>query len=197
MDEVAAALCQKDIALLGEASHGDGETIQFKVELVRRLITKCHYNAFFIESGVYDFIALNRRLLAGEPVGTESLASAIGRIWSSSSEFTPLLSFLLDEAREGRLVLGGIDDQISSTAKYAQSKLPIELAKYLSPPRGPDCLAELGRYVRYEYSQDTPYSQSDQARVLACLREIRTVIGNTGPVNTLSQKEHMAMVTRG
>ena len=66
-DLVVHELCGKRIALLGESpSHGYGRTLQFKVELVRRLIDECHYNAFFIESGIYDFLNFRKKLKSGQ-----------------------------------------------------------------------------------------------------------------------------------
>jgi len=57
------ALCGKRIALVGEPPiHGFGNTLEFKVQLVRRLVEECHYNAFFIESGMYDYIHIERQL---------------------------------------------------------------------------------------------------------------------------------------
>jgi hypothetical protein len=56
IDQVVHELCGKTVALLGESpTHGFGKTLQFKVEVARRLIDHCHYRAFFIESGSYDF----------------------------------------------------------------------------------------------------------------------------------------------
>src|SRR5712691_11871046 len=62
-DLVVHDLCGKRVAFLGEAPmHGFGKTLEFKVEVVRRLVDECHYNAFFIESGAYDFLNIQRVL---------------------------------------------------------------------------------------------------------------------------------------
>src|SRR3954467_11981179 len=56
-DEVIRDLCGKSVAMLGESPlHGLGKTLEFKAQLVRRLVDECHFNAFFIESGIYDFL---------------------------------------------------------------------------------------------------------------------------------------------
>lgn len=63
---VVHALCGKRLALLGEPPvHGFGETLEFKDELVCRLVDGCHYNAVFFESGTYDFIHIERILKSG------------------------------------------------------------------------------------------------------------------------------------
>jgi len=76
-DLVVHALCGKSVALLGESPvHGFGKTLEFKVELVRRLIDECHYNAFFIESGTYDFLKIQIRLKSGQEVMEQMIAAA-------------------------------------------------------------------------------------------------------------------------
>ncbi len=45
-DRVVRDLCGKNVAMLGESPlHGFGKTLEFKVELVRRLVDECHFNA--------------------------------------------------------------------------------------------------------------------------------------------------------
>ena len=59
MRPVVRAMCGKRVALLGESPvHGFGETLTFKVALVRQLVDECHFNAIFIESGFYDYLNL-------------------------------------------------------------------------------------------------------------------------------------------
>src|SRR5262245_26505880 len=56
IDRIVRDLCGKRVAFLGESpTHGFGEVLAFKTELARRLVDECHFNAFFIESGAYDF----------------------------------------------------------------------------------------------------------------------------------------------
>lgn len=52
-------MCGESVALIGESPvHGFGKTLEFKVEVVRRLIDDCHYNAVLFESGIYDFLII-------------------------------------------------------------------------------------------------------------------------------------------
>src|SRR5690349_21215418 len=68
-ETVVHALCGKRVALLGESPvHGFGETLEFKAELVRRLVEQCHYNALFVESGTYDYIDIEAKLKSGQEV---------------------------------------------------------------------------------------------------------------------------------
>src|ERR1700722_1542346 len=90
-DQVVRDLCGKSVAMLGESPlHGFGKTLEFKVELVRRLVDECHFNGFFIESGTYDFLNIQRRLKSGQEVTESMLAAAIGGLWATR-EVQPLI----------------------------------------------------------------------------------------------------------
>src|SRR5690242_13705060 len=68
-DLIVHDVCGKSIAMLGESpTHGFGRTLEFKVALIRRLVDECHYNAFFIESGIYDFLNIEKKLKSGQDV---------------------------------------------------------------------------------------------------------------------------------
>src|ERR1019366_5320749 len=106
-DQVIHDLCGKRVAFLGEAPmHGFAKTLQFKVEVARRLVDECHYDAFFIESGAYDFLNIQKELKSGQTVTVPMIAAAIGGLWANR-EVEPLIPFLLDKAQHGVLVLGG------------------------------------------------------------------------------------------
>jgi erythromycin esterase-like protein len=182
VDALVSDLCSKEITLLGEASHGDGKTIQLKVALVKHLVNKCGYNAFFIESGIYDFSEFNRKLKTGEPVTPAMIKAAIGKLWTSAEEIEPLISFLFEKAKSGSIVLGGIDDQISSTADYALNQMPMELTNTLPHADDDLCLKSLQRHFRWQYASDSPYSKSVQSKLLTCLASIKQVV-NTHDTN--------------
>src|SRR5580704_16556515 len=93
-DQVVRDLCGKSVAMLGESPlHGFGKTLEFKVELVRRLVDECHYNAFFIESGIYDFLNIQKRLHSGQEVTEPMISAAIGGLWATH-ELQPMILFL-------------------------------------------------------------------------------------------------------
>ena len=97
-------LCAKSVAMLGESPlHGFGKTLEFKVELVRRLVGECHFNAFFIESGIYDFLNIQRRLKSGQEVTEPMVARGIGGLWATR-EVQPLIPLLLEKAKSGNVV---------------------------------------------------------------------------------------------
>jgi erythromycin esterase-like protein len=170
-DPVLHALCGKSVALLGESPvHGFGKTLEFKVELVRRLIDECHYNAFFIESGTYDFLNIQIRLKSGQEVTEQMIAAAIGGLWATR-EVQPLIPFLLDRAKAGRVILGGLDDQLGR-GTYAQREMASDLVEYLQGDEKARCLAILQRHTLWQYTDDSPYGPQDKALILGCLDRI-------------------------
>ncbi len=170
-DQVVHDLCGKRVALLGEPPmHGFGRTLEFKVEVARRLVEECHYNAFFIESGAYDFLNIQKALKSGQAVTVPMIAVAIGGLWATR-EVEPLIPFLLEKARGGVLVLGGLDDQLGR-GTYAQRQMPADLVEYLQGDDKVQCLAILQKHTLWQYSSDAPYSPKDKALILGCLDRI-------------------------
>jgi erythromycin esterase-like protein len=170
-DPVVRDLCGKSVAMLGESPlHGFGKTLEFKVELVRRLVDECHFNAFFIESGIYDFLNIQRRLKSGQEVTDPMVAAAIGGLWATR-EVQPLIPFLLERAKAGSVVLGGLDDQLGR-GTWAQRDMPADLAGHLKGEERSRCLAILQRHLLWQYGSDSPYSAADKALILGCLDRV-------------------------
>ena len=165
------ALCGKPVALLGEPPfHGFGNTLAFKARLVRRLVEECHYKAFFIESGFYDFIRIDREIRAGHDVPDSMISAAIGGIWANK-EVQALVPFLMEKARAGALALGGLDDQIGA-GTYASHGMASDLAQYLPGEERSRCLAIFERQTLWQYTADAPYGPSDKEKILGCLDEV-------------------------
>ena len=170
---VVRELCGKNMALLGESPlHGFGKTLEFKVRLVRQLIDECHYNALFIESGIYDFLNIQKRLKSGQDVTESMIAAAIGGIWATR-EIQPLIPFLREKAKTGTLTIGGLDDQLGR-GTYAQREMPSDLVEYLPGEEKARCLEILQKHSQWRYSADAPYSLKDKALILGCLDGIET-----------------------
>lgn len=171
-DVVVHELCGKQVALLGEAPmHGFGKTLEFKVEVARRLVDECHYTAFLIESGAYDFLNIQRALKSGQTITQPMIAAAIGGLWANR-EVEPLLPFLLEKARSGALVLGGLDDQLGR-GTYAQRQMPADLVEYLRSEDKAQCLAILQKHTQWQYSNEEPYGPKDKALILGCIGRIQ------------------------
>jgi len=177
MDRVVRDLCDKRVALLTEPStHGFGNTLAFKAALVRRLVDECHYDAFMIESGVYDFLNIARRLDAQELVPDSMLTAAIGGVWANR-EVSALVPFLLDRARRvrrGRLTLAGLDDQFGA-GTWAQREMAEELVRDVSAPDRERCLAVLRTHLLWQYTDSAPFGGAEKARIVGCLDAVSHV----------------------
>ncbi len=171
VDRVVRDLCDKRVALLGEPPmHGFGRTLQFKVDVARRLVDECGYNAFFIESGAYDFLHIQKELKSRREVGEPMIAAAIGGLWANR-DVEPLIPFLLSKVRSGALLLGGLDDQLGR-GSYAQREMAGDLVRYLQGEDKVKCLAILERHTLWQYGSDAPYGPKDKALILGCLATI-------------------------
>jgi erythromycin esterase-like protein len=171
-DRVVRDLCGKNVAMLGESPvHGFGRTLEFKVGLVRRLVDECHFNAFFIESGIYDFLNIQTRLKSGQEVTDAMVAAAIGGLWATR-EVQPLILFLLEKAKAGNVILGGLDDQLGR-GTWAQREMPAALAERLPDEEKSRCLAILQRHTLWQYGSDSPYGPKDKALIVGCLERVK------------------------
>ena len=170
-DAVVHDLCDKPVVLLGESGvHGFGKALDFKVELVRRLTSECHFNALFFESGVFDFLKIQELLDSGKPITAPMIQAAIGGIWANE-ETARLIPDLLEGAQSGKLRLGGLDDQISR-GSYAQRDMPADIVQYLDGAARDECLSVLQRFTLWQYSTDSPFGPSEKSRIVACLDQI-------------------------
>jgi len=190
---VVHALCGKRVALLGEPPmHGFGKTLEFKVELVRRLVEECHYDALFVESGTYDYINVERKLKSGKDVTDSMISAAIGGLWANK-EVQALIPFLREKVKAGSLTLGGLDDQIGR-GTYAQHEMSSDLVQYLEGDERPRCLATLTKQMLWQYTDDAPYSPSDKAKIVGCLDEIESRILQPGESKKPWAEEDKAMI---
>jgi len=194
MAAVIRDLCPKHVALLGEATHGDGHSDAFKVALVERLVTQCHFNAVFFEASHYEFLGFSEKLRDRETVDQSMVADAIGGLWKFDREVQPLIPFLFDAAKARRVVLGGLDGQLGSLeARYANDAMPAELTNYLKGDRRRECREVLRRRIYWDYPNG-PYSSSDRAQILQCTAEIsRTLDAASGP-DTATRADQRSMI---
>jgi erythromycin esterase-like protein len=190
-DLALKALCGKHVALLGESPvHGFGKTLEFKVQLVRRLVDECHYNALFVESGLYDYIHIERELRSGRDVPESMISAAIGGIWANG-EVQALVPFLGEKAKVGSLTLGGLDDQLGA-GTYASREMSSDLVQALRSDEKARCLAVLQRHLLWQYTNEAPYRPPDKEKIIGCLNEIQTRL-SSAKGNTRSSEETRAM----
>jgi erythromycin esterase-like protein len=191
-DLAVQALCGKQVALLGEPPiHGFGNMLEFKAQLVRRLIDECHYNALFVESGLYDYIHIERELRSSHDVSDSMISAAIGGLWANR-EVQALVPFLREKVNAGSLTLGGLDDQLGA-GTYASHEMSFDLVQPLPNNEKAHCLAVLQRHLLWQYTEDAPYSPSDKEKIVGCLNEIQARL-SAAKENTRSIEESRAMV---
>jgi erythromycin esterase-like protein len=194
MAAVVHDLCPKRVALLGEATHGDGHTDAFKAALVERLVTRCHFKAVFFEASHYEFLGFSEKLRDRETVDRSMVADAIGGLWKFDREVQPLIPFLFDAARMRRLVLGGLDGQLGTLeAKYANDVMPLELTNYLQADRRRECREALRRRIYWDYP-NRPYSGSDRAQILQCTAEISRSLDAVNGPDTATKADQRSMI---
>ncbi|WP_244227463.1 erythromycin esterase family protein [Corallococcus aberystwythensis] len=192
-DRIVRDLCDKRLALLGEDSnHGSATTVAFKVELTRRLVEECQFDAFFIEAGTYDFLKIQTLLKAGQPVSDDRVAAAIGGLWANQ-EMAPLIPFLARHLRAGTLVAGGIDDQINR-GTYAQKQMARELIPFLTGPRQAECGAALERHMAWRYDAAHPYTAETAKFILGCWTELASVLASSDVAATPERQVPLQMV---
>jgi len=174
LDALVKDVCDRRIVLLGEdANHGSGATLAVKVELVRRLVTECHFSAVLFESQVYDFIDLEHAVAARS--ATPGLVrDAIGGLWSKARDTGVLAEFLLAKATARRVTLGGLDPQVGgATQRYTQQQLPGVLAAHLSDARARTCEEEFARLTNYRYNDSISYDAATRARLRSCVTDVQ------------------------
>ncbi|MFP2928576.1 erythromycin esterase family protein [Pyxidicoccus sp. 3LG] len=160
--------------------------------MTRRLVEECQYDALFIEAGIYDFLRIQARLKAGEPVSEDMVASAIGGMWANQ-EMAPLIPFLSERLKAGTLVVGGLDDQIAR-GTYAQRQMAGELISALEGPRQAECGAELERHTTWRYDDAHPYTVETAKFILGCVKELESVLSRHGAAATPTTQGQLQMV---
>jgi erythromycin esterase-like protein len=192
LDAVTKDLCDKQVALLGEAQHGDGHTEAFKAALVERLVTRCHFNAVFFEASAYEFFGFNRDLREGKPVTADRIGAAIGGLWKFDREFQPLIPFLFEAAKAHRVTLGGIDGQLSGFEQpYANDTMPAELAAHLAPPRAAECRETFRRRIYSDYPAGMAYDATARADILRCVEDMTRAVDAAPDTPTRAERREM------
>jgi erythromycin esterase-like protein len=169
VDGVVTAVCQKQIVLLGELpTHGEAHTFGAKSNIADRLIAQCGFTAILFEAPIYDFIGLERA--ADTRTATpEQLDNAIGRFWWTR-ELAPWRRALFEAATRQRVVVGGLDDQVSITSHYARAALPRLIAAASSESTAMECRQTVSRHVGWTYDARNPFDEREQLRLQQCAR---------------------------
>lgn len=175
LDATVAAACERQVVLLGEATHGDGHADEVKAALVERLVAQCGFDTVLFESGVYEFIPVARVARSGRPVPPALVAAAVGGLWGNDQELQPLLAILAARAGTHQVTLGGLDFQVGGIGQpYANDSMFSELTEGLPSARRDACRRLFRSLV---YGEDAPDGTTDHARVetlQACVADAAT-----------------------
>lgn len=195
IDQVVHDACNKTIVFLGEPRlHGFGKVLDFKAELTRRLITQCHFDGFFIESGIYDFLKIEELRKSGKGITVEMIQAGIGGIWANQ-EVARLIPDLLNAVESGKLTLGGLDDQLGR-GTYAQREMASDLAKYLEGDTKERCFSALQRHILWQYSNASPYRPADRASLIGCLDQVEAAASKVHTDNAVCDSAMAASLKR-
>ncbi|OAN62247.1 erythromycin esterase family protein [Sphingomonas sp. TDK1] len=166
-------LCGKKVALLGEGpTHGDGNTEQFKVVLVDRLIHQCGFTMVLFEASHYEFLNIENAHKSGRRLEQEQVATAVGGLWRFDVDFQPLLPMLTEGLNDGTLRLGGLDDQLGAVGQnFANVQLVEDLTAHMQPDRRSICREAFRHRIYQHYPKEMPYSKKEKEALLLCLAE--------------------------
>src|ERR1700747_1190937 len=131
---------------LARLSAGRGRSLRQGSCTRARLVEQCHYDALFIESGIYDYINIEEKLKSGQDPTDTMISAAIGGLWGNK-EVQSLVPFLEEKMMEGSLTLGGLDDQIGA-GTYASREMASDLVQPLQGNERSRCLAVLEKHLR-------------------------------------------------
>ena len=161
LEPITRLACRNDIVLLGELpSHGEARAFELKARVVQALVRDCGFDAVLFDAPIYDFVGFNEAVAHGQ-ADTTALNNAIGRFWLTR-ELASFRAWLYERASRRELVVGGLDDQVSVTSRYARSRLPQLFAG--------ECAATVARNLEWTYSDARPFDKAERTRLQACAR---------------------------
>lgn len=168
--QVAEAACDKQVVVLGELpSHGEARAFQAKARIVELLVERCGFDAVLFEAPLYDFLGFQEAVAEGRAMPAQ-LDRAIGGFWLTRG-LHAWRRWLFDQAAGGRLLLGGLDDQISATSDYARATLPDLVAASVPPENAPECRQAVERNLYWRYDDATqPFDEAERLRLHRCAR---------------------------
>lgn len=181
VDQATLALCNKRVAVLAELpSHGEGVAFSLKADVVRALVQRCGFKVLVFEAPIYDFLGLQSRWGQGSAT-TLQLDQAIGRFWWAR-ELADWRRWLFTEANEGRIAVGGIDDQVSITSEYARATLPALVAVRSPDDLAERCRAATERNLQWSYNQDHGFDDAEKRLLNSCAARAWQTAASAAPL---------------
>lgn len=167
VDRAVQAGCRKGIVLLGELpSHGEARAFEAKADIVKGLVERCGFDAVLFEAPVYEFDAL-RHATRGRETAPHELDNAIGGFWTTN-ELAGWRGWLLTRVANGRLYVGGIDDQPGATSVLTRRELPGLVAGAVPDARQAQCRESVRRHLEWAYTDEAPLDAAERTRLAEC-----------------------------
>jgi erythromycin esterase len=118
LQELKQIFGDKRIVMLGEESHGDGNTFLAKVRLVKFLHEEMGFDVVAFESGFYDCNKAWEMIQSGGNTKQE-FQDSVFSIWSQSSQVQPLISYIDRLVKtKNPLILSGFDSQFTGNISH-------------------------------------------------------------------------------
>lgn len=186
VDEVVGAMCQRQVVLLGELpTHGEALTFDAKARITDRLVAQCGFSAVLFEAPIYDFLGLERAV-ESRTASPEQLDNAIGRFWLTR-ELAPWRRTLFEATTQRRLVVGGLDDQVSITSRYAVATLPQLIGGASTASTATECRNTVSRHLGWTYDAANPFDDREQQKLHQCARSAADVASARGSTDAASR----------
>jgi erythromycin esterase-like protein len=170
VQQAAEFACRHQVVVLGELpSHGEAKAFEAKAQIVRRLVNRCGFDALLFEAPIYDFIGFQTAAAKGSAT-SDQLDRSIGRFWLTR-ELADWRGWLFERSAAGKLMLGGLDDQVSVTSQFARDTLPRLIASSVAASRSVECEEAVSRNLYWRYNSSVQFDEAEQRRLQSCADE--------------------------
>ena len=169
-------LQDRQIVILGEASHGDGGAFSAKARMIKFLIEELDFNTIALEAGgFWEMYYANEKLKEGSDISTELDNAWLG-IWTLSEQTRPLIDYL--HRTENHINLWGIDNQgennyfnsFPQILKELIGEQALESTDYKSFE---DNFAQIKRYLAVQFGDTTQTHHFDRVVMVEDLETIQ------------------------
>jgi erythromycin esterase len=187
-----AAVGDRRIVLLTEATHGDGATFELKTRLVKYLHENKGFDVLFMESGMYDVARIQQRLAAGGDAISVQAPGRIYYMYSRTDAGQAVLKYVDGTlATATPLALWGHDvpmDGLDSTQSLLPGLQAFLAARHSALPQSADWPGFLRVAQQGVALNSTPVASADSASFLAMSTQLATELcGEADPGGDLLQ----------
>lgn len=132
-EKIGQAIGEARIVQLGELTHGDGTSFQFKVEIIKYLHQKKEFSVLVWESGLADCLPLNKALTSQIPIH-QAASNSVFTHWSMSKEAIEIFKYARKTAsKTNPLLMAGYDIQPSSPQGFQHINVIAHSIKNATP----------------------------------------------------------------